>query len=172
MLKIVYGILAAEKSIRIDNQSQPFAYQQPELIKYLPQFNFIPKNLSLKRVFQDFGIAYSLFEERFVSFKGTPTSTIGSLSGGEHRLIELYVILKSKTQFVLLDEPFTHLSPIHIEQVKALMLEEKANKGLIITDHMYQDVIGICDNFYVLSNGKTYLASNLDDLEKHSYTSM
>lgn len=172
LLKIIYGILAAEKSIRIDNQSQPFAYQRPDLIKYLPQFNFISKQLSLKRVFQDFEIDYPLFEKRFVSFKGTPTSTIGSLSGGEHRLVELYVILKSKSQFALLDEPFTHLSPIQIEQVKALMLEEKDNKGLIITDYLYQDVIDICDNLYVLSNGKTHIINHIEELEALGYVKM
>jgi ABC-type lipopolysaccharide export system ATPase subunit len=172
LLKIIHGSIDAEKSIRFDNQSQSFAYQRPDLIKYLPQFNFIPKHLSLKRVFQDFEIDYSLFEKRFAAFKGTPTSTIGSLSGGEHRLVELYVILKSKSQFALLDEPFTHLSPIQIEQVKALMLEEKDNKGLIITDHLYQDVIDICDNLYVLSNGKTLIINHIEELEALGYVKM
>jgi ABC-type lipopolysaccharide export system ATPase subunit len=172
LLKIIYGSLTAEKSIRIDNQSQPFAHQRPNLIKYLPQFNFIPKHLSLKRVFQDFEIDYPLFEKRFVAFKGNPTSTIGSLSGGEHRLVELYVILKSKSQFALLDEPFTHLSPIQIEQIKTLIQEEKANKGLIITDHLYQDVIGICDNLFVLSNGKTHIINHIEELEVLGYVKM
>ncbi|HQS53536.1 MAG TPA: ATP-binding cassette domain-containing protein [Sediminibacterium sp.] len=172
LLKIIYGSMAAEKSIRFDNQSEHFAYQRTDLIKYLPQFNFIPKHLSLKRVFQDFEIDYSQFEQQFDTFKSKSASTIESLSGGEHRLVELYVILKSKAQFALLDEPFTHLSPIQIEQVKTLIQEEKANKGLIITDHLYQDVIGICDKLYVLANGKTYLASSLNDLEKIGYASV
>lgn len=169
LLKIIFGSLDSEKSVRFDNQSHPFAYQQPHLIKYLPQFNFIPKQLSLKRIFQDFELDYSLFENRFPEFKSKHQSSIGSLSGGELRLIELYMILKSKVQFALLDEPFTHLSPLQIEKAQALMFEEKINKGILITDHLHEAVRNICDNLYVLSNGKTHLTKNIEDLERLGY---
>ena len=124
LLKIIFGTLDSEKSVRFDNQSQPFAFQQPYLIKYLPQFNFIPKRLSLKSVFEDFEQDYSIFENRFPEFNSKHLSSIGSLSGGERRLIELYVILKSKAQFALLDEPFTHLSPLQIEKAQKLLSYE------------------------------------------------
>lgn len=169
LLKIIFGTRDSEKSVRFDNQSQPFAFQQPYLIKYLPQFNFIPKQLSLKTVFQDFELDYSLFENCFPEFNSKKLSSIGSLSGGERRLIELYVILKSKTQFALLDEPFTQLSPLQIEKAQELILEEKTNKGIIITDHLYHSVTAICDNFYVLSNGKIHLTKNLEDFERLGY---
>lgn len=169
LLKIIFGTLYSEKSVRFNNQSQPFAYQQPHLIKYLPQFNFIPKQLSLKKIFQDFELDYSLFENRFPEFKSNHQSSIGSLSGGERRLVELFTILKSNTQFALLDEPFTHLSPIQIEKVQELILEEKANKGILITDHLHEAVGNICDNLYVLANGKTHLTKSIEDIEKLGY---
>jgi len=169
LLKIIFGSLDSEKSVRVDNQSQPFAYQQPYLIKYLPQFNFIPKQLSLKRVFQDFELDYSLFENLFPEFRSKHQSSIGSLSGGERRLVELFTILKSNTQFALLDEPFTHLSPLQIEKTQGLILEEKANKGILITDHLNEAVTDICDNLYVLSNGKTHLTKSIEDIEKLGY---
>lgn len=169
LLKIIFGTLDSEKSVRFDNQSQPFAFQQPYLIKYLPQFNFIPKQLSIKRVFQDFELDYSLFENRFPEFRSKHQSSIGSLSGGERRLVELFSILKSNTQFALLDEPFTHLSPLQIEKAKELILEEKINKGILITDHLYQVVSAISENLYVLSNGKTHLTKKLEDLERLGY---
>lgn len=169
LLKIIFGSLDAEKSVRFDNQSQPFAFQKPHLIKYLPQFNFIPKQLCLNRIFQDFELGYSLFENRFPEFKSKHQSSIGSLSGGERRLLELFTILKSNTQFALLDEPFTHLSPIQIEKAQELILEEKINKGILITDHLHEAVRNICDNLYVLSNGKTHLTKNLEDLERLGY---
>lgn len=169
LLKIIFGSLNCEKSVRFDKKSKSQPFKIPELIKYLPQFYFIPKKLSLNKIFQDFDLDYSLLENRFSEFSSKKFSPIGSLSGGERRLIELYVILKSKVAFVLLDEPFTHLSPLQIEKAQELILEEKSNKGIIITDHLYQSVTAICNNFYVLSNGKTHLSNNLTDLERLGY---
>lgn len=169
LMKIIYGTLGCEKSIRLDNLSQKEAFKRIDLLLYLPQFNFIPKSLSLKRVFQDFNIDFNSFAERFPEFELKYKTSIGNLSGGGQRLVELYVIVKSKSQFVMLDEPFTHLSPIQIEKVKELLLEEKTNKGMLITDHMYKQVLDICDNLYVLAEGKTHLTNSLADIEKLGY---
>ncbi len=110
-----------------------------------------------------------LFQQLFLEFSSKTLSSVGSLSGGERRLVELFSILKSNTQFDLLDEPFTHLSPLQIEKAQEIILEEKINKGILITDHLHQAVTAICDNLYVLSNGKTHLTKNLEDLEKLGY---
>jgi len=69
----------------------------------------------------------------------------------------------------MLDEPFTHLSPIQIEKVKELLLEEKVNKGLLITDHVYTQVLDICDNLYILADGKAHLIKSAADIEKLGY---
>ena len=169
LLKIIYGTLRCEKSVRIDNLSQSEAFKRTDLLLYLPQFNFIPKSLSIKRVFQDFGLDFIAFVESFPEFKSKYKSSIGSLSGGGHRLVELYVIVKSKSLFAMLDEPFTHLSPLQIEKVKGLLLEEKTNKGLLITDHMYTQVLDICDNLYLLADGETQLTKSAADIERLGY---
>ncbi len=169
LMKIIYGTLECEKSVRFDNHSQKEAFKRTDLLLYLPQFNFIPKSLSLKRVFQDFNVDFKPFVDMFPEFETKFKTSISNLSGGGQRLVELYVIVKSKSQFVMLDEPFTHLSPIQIEKVKELLLEEKTNKGLLITDHMYRQVLDICDNLYVLADGKTYLTNSVDDIEKLGY---
>lgn len=105
----------------------------------------------------------------FHRFASRYNSSISSLSGGEHRLVELYVIVKATSQFAMLDEPFTHLNPLQIEKVKELLLEEKMNKGLLITDHMYKHIINVCDDLYVLANGKTHWTKSLEDIETLGY---
>lgn len=169
LMKIIYGSLPCEKSVRFDQVAYTEAYKQPDLLRYLPQFNFIPKSFSLKRVFKDFELDYSVFGKTFPEFVSKYTTAVGSLSGGERRLVELYVILKSRSQFAILDEPFTHLNPIQIDKVKELLLEERKHKGLLITDHMYQHIVDVCDNLYVLSNGKTHLTKNREDIETLGY---
>ncbi len=169
LMKIIYGSLKCEKSVRFDNTTQYEAFKRPDLLRYLPQFNFIPKALSLKRVFSDFNLDYSVFAKRFPEFKERYSKPFHTLSGGERRLVELYVIAKSKSQFAMLDEPFTHLNPVQIEKAQALLLEEKENKGLLITDHMYRHITQICDNLYVLLNGKTHLTKSIEEIETLGY---
>ena len=118
LMKIMYGDLKCEKSVRFDSVSYHEAFKRPDLLRYLPQFNFIPKALTLREIFKDFDLDYSTFVKPFPEFIKKYKSTIRSLSGGEQRLIELYIVVKSKSQFAMLDEPFTHLSPIQIEKAK------------------------------------------------------
>ncbi len=165
LMNAAYGNLSCEKSVRVDHVSIVEPYKRPDLIVYLPQFNFIPKSLSLRRVFRDFELEYSSFQNHFPEFAARESESIAQFSGGERRLIELYVIVKSAALFAQLDEPFTHLNPIQIEKAKELLKEEKANKGLLITDHLYEHVMDVCDSLYVLANGKTHLTKSRDDIE-------
>jgi len=169
LMQIINGTLNCEKSVRIDNLPQKNAYGFPNMLLYLPQFNFIPKSLSLQRIFLDFGLDYSLFQIRFPEFKNRHRQKIKQFSGGEQRLIALYLIVKPKTFFAILDEPFTHLNPVQIEKVRELLIEEKENKGILITDHMYKNVTDISDTMYILSNGKTHLTQSPEDIETLGY---
>jgi ABC-type lipopolysaccharide export system ATPase subunit len=169
LLKIIYGSLPCEKSVRINNMAHFIAFKRPDLVRYLPQFDFIPGNFSLKKVFKDYALDYSSFESRFPSFSSKYKYSISSFSGGEIRLIELYIILKSNTAFALLDEPFTHLSPVQVERVKELMLEEKSNKGLLVTDHIFRHITDITDSLYLLAKGKTHLTKSVEDIETLGY---
>lgn len=63
----------------------------------------------------------------------------------------------------MLDEPFTHLMPLQIEKVKELLLQEKHNKGFLVTDHMYKQIIDISDSLYILTNGKTHLTKSITE---------
>ncbi len=170
LMNIICGsLLAASKSVRFDKISIIDAYKRPDLLLFLPQFNFIPKSLSLKRIFSDFNLSYPEFEKIFPEFQSKYTSSIKNLSGGQRRLTEVYVIIKSKTQFALLDEPFSHLMPLHIQKVKEILLEEKHNKGFLITDHMYKQIIDVSDSLYILKDGKTHGSKNLNDIEALGY---
>jgi ABC-type lipopolysaccharide export system ATPase subunit len=170
LMKIIYGTLMPnDKSIRIDGNSIINNYRDPRDIRYLPQGRFIPKFLALKRIFQDFELDFSDFTNEFPEFKRLYKSKFKNLSGGEQRILEIYSILASKTKFCMLDEPFTQVMPLHVETLRKLILREKKNKGIIITDHLYKYIIDICDNLYVINDGKTYLTKNFQDIETLGY---
>lgn len=81
----------------------------------------------------------------------------GNLSGGQRRLAEIHVFLNSSSPFVILDEPFTYLTPIQIEELKKSFVVYKSEKGIIISDHQYRHVIDVSDKIYLLKFGKTHL---------------
>jgi ABC-type lipopolysaccharide export system ATPase subunit len=170
LMKIIYGELVPnDKSVRIDGHALPNRYRNPDDIRYLPQSEFIPKSLTVKRIFKNFELDFLDFANEFPEFEKFHNSKFKSLSGGEQRILEIYSILASKTKFCMLDEPFSQVMPVHVEKIKGLILREKKNKGIIITDHLYQYIIDICDNLYVISSGKTHLTKSLQDIERLGY---
>lgn len=171
LMQIISGILEAEsRSVRFDGKIVFELTGRSDLLLYLPQFNFIPSFLTIERIFRDFCLDISEFKAYFPEFDSKSKMKISEFSGGERRLIELYVIIKSKSQFALLDEPFTHISPMQVERIKTLLIQEKENKGFIITDHMFRDILDISDSIYLLNKGKLYLAESVADLEILGYT--
>lgn len=172
LMNIVYGELKTmNKSIRLDGKAICDGYKNPKTIRYLPQFNFIPPHLKLKRVLKDFDLDFEKFVGYFPDFDKYYDTKLYQLSGGERRIVEIFTILASDTQFCMLDEPFSQVMPVHVDTIKQLISQEKANKGVIITDHLYEHIIDICDEIYVIVNGKTYLIDSRDDLIKLGYIS-
>jgi len=170
LMNIIYGELnPTDKSIRLDGIAAINGLRHPELVRYLPQHRFIPGPLTIKRIFKDFRLDFEEFVHEFPEFEKYHKTRLNKLSGGERRIVEVYAILGSKTKFCLLDEPFSHIMPAHVDVIRKLILREKQTKGIIITDHMYQHIIDICDQLYVIHAGKTYLTKSLQDLETFGY---
>lgn len=170
LMKILFGELSPDyKSIRINGNTLSTSHRSPKDMRYLPQKRFIPNSLTIKKVFSDFNLDFANFIYVFPEFEKLYKSKLVNLSGGEKRIVEIYVILVSETKFCMLDEPFSHIMPTHISSIKKLIIQEKENKGIIITDHMYKHIIDIYDDLYVINNGKIYLIKSIEDLETLGY---
>jgi ABC-type multidrug transport system ATPase subunit len=170
LMKILLGeLIPNEKSIRINGKVLITSNRSPKDLRYLPQKRFVPNSLTIKRIFNDFKLDFADLIFNFPEFEKFYKSRLINLSGGERRIIEIYTILASQTKFCMLDEPFSQVMPIHIDSIKKLILREKENKGIILTDHMYKYIIDICDDLYVINNGKTYLTKSIEDIETLGY---
>lgn len=170
LMNIIFGSLTpTSKSVRFNGDNIQAAYKEAELVLYLPQYHFIPGKLTLKRIFSDFNLVYDTFESSYPEFRNKYNNRIDQLSGGQRRFIEVYVILKSPSKFVMLDEPFSQLSPLLIEALKTLIIEQKEIKGLLLTDHMYQHVMEISEDLYLLSEGNVHLIKNVEEIERLGY---
>lgn len=170
LLNILYGVLLpTDRSVRINGISLHKNSRDPSTMRYLPQHGFIPKFLTVRKVFKDFNLDFSLFSESFPEFMKYFNLRLRTLSGGERRLIEIYTILMADSRFCLLDEPFSHIMPVHIETIKKLILDQKQQKGIMITDHLYDHILDICDDTYLIASGKTFPVRDFNDLAELGY---
>jgi ABC-type lipopolysaccharide export system ATPase subunit len=71
----------------------------------------------------------------------------------------------------LLDEPFTHISPVQTEFFKPIIKACAKRKGIIVTDHQYYNVLGVADRLIILENGCTKPIKDVDDLVTYRYLS-
>jgi lipopolysaccharide export system ATP-binding protein len=78
-----------------------------------------------------------------------------TLSGGERRRLEIARAMVSQPEFILLDEPFTGIDPIAIEELQKIMnsLKEKG-LGVLVTDHSVRETLKIVDRAYIIDKGK------------------
>ena len=173
LMNVILGNLkASNNSIRFDGRTVTNAFKRPDLILYLPQFNFIPGSLKIKQVLDDFKLEKNDFENWFPEFITKVDLKVEKLSGGQRRLLEIYVIAKAPSLFAMLDEPFTHLHPFQIEKVKEFLSTEKNLKGFLITDHLFEHLLEISDSVYLLKDGKTHLTKTKFDLETLGYVNL
>ena len=138
-------------------------------IKYLPQGRLIPEGMKLLRAFDLYGVNYWTFVNRFPKFSRHHDSPLYELSGGEARLAELYLVLYSDAPFYILDEPFTRVDPVNIEEVKAMIRERARDHGIIVTDHNYDAISSVADNLFVIADGYTNPVRSRKDLVRHGY---
>ncbi|MBI2996779.1 MAG: LPS export ABC transporter ATP-binding protein [Candidatus Melainabacteria bacterium] len=91
-----------------------------------------------------------------------------SLSGGERRRVEIARVLACDPKFVLLDEPFTGIDPIAIQDIQRLIadLKIKRNIGILLTDHNPRATLSICDRAYIIQDGRILLSGLTKDIAK------
>ena len=155
LLKIIFGTLFTDyKFIRINDKILDQPFKTKNLISYLNQDNFLPKNITVKQVVEIYSddLDQKEFLEDEVLSKVLGTK-IRNLSGGESRYLEVKLILTLDSLFVLLDEPFNGISPLHIEIVKNMIIDKSVKKGIILTDHDYRNVLDVANKYYLLFDG-------------------
>jgi len=170
LLKLIFGeIRTNEKSVRINGNILFKDNRNPNDMRMLPQFNFLPKYLRVIQAFKYFNVIYSEFCDLFNEFFECANLKIGELSGGNIRIIETYLILKSNSKFCILDEPFSHLSPKNASIFIEIIKQEKKKKGIILTDHLYDYITDISDELYLIKDCTSYKIDDIDKLRDYGY---
>jgi len=166
LLKIIFGSLAAEnRFVAIDDIRTNGLFQNKGLIGYLPQESFLPGHTKIKSIvtlYCEPHQAALLLEHDLV--KPFLAKKSRELSGGERRMIEVLIMIYSTARYLLFDEPFNGITPLHIEKIKILIQQNTVKKGFIITDHDYTNIIAISSRVILLHKGAVKKIERLNDL--------
>lgn len=138
-------------------------------VRYLPQKPFLPPGMRLSEIFGYFGADYGLFVQDFPKFEIYYNNKVRELSGGEQRILEIWLVLCSGAPFCILDEPFSYLGPIAIEAVQKIIDRQKRTTGIIISDHNYEALLDVSDEVLLLSDGYVHQVRDRSDLVKYGY---
>ena len=135
-------------------------------ISYLPQEASIFKNLNVRdNIMAILETRKGLTAQQRISKLESLVSTLqienildnngASLSGGERRRVEIARALATEPKFLLLDEPFAGIDPISIMEIQKIIKELVISDiGVLITDHNVRETLRVCDEAYIISEGK------------------
>jgi len=88
-----------------------------------------------------------------------------TLSGGERRRLEITRALVTNPSFILLDEPFSGIDPIVVNEAQEIIKELKEKGlGILLTDHNVRETLSITDRAYLIAEGKILISGNATEL--------
>jgi ABC-type multidrug transport system ATPase subunit len=171
LLQIIFGTMKGDSQfIKFNDQVLTKQSERKNKIAYLPQTLMFPKDIKIKNLISLFCNEINtqkLFNSDLI--QPVLNRTMRNLSGGERRMVEVLTIIHSDADFILLEEPYSGLSPILKEKIMNMIMELSQEKGFIISDFNVEEAIKISDEFYLLSNTSLKQMKDLKELQQHYY---
>lgn len=171
LLKILFGVMNADnKFIKIDGVVYNKPFKTPGLVSYLPQHPFLLEHLTVEQtviIYLD-GVGVDAFLDDELLGK-LRNSKVAHLSGGESRYLEIKLLLSMPSKFVLLDEPFNGVAPIMIDRLKIMIAQHSKTKGIMLTDHDYNNVLDVANKYCLVYDGGIKKIENKHDLVRYNY---
>ena len=171
LLKIIFGSLFADqKFVKIEDKIINGLFDNQNLIKYLPQDHFLPNHIAVTTIISLFcdkkNASLIRGKELIKPMLGKKSNQV---SGGEKRILEILLIIYSDARYILIDEPFNGVDPIYKESIKSMIKDQSKDKGFIITDHDYRNIIDISTRMILIHDGGTKAIRNKKDLQYWGY---
>ncbi|MCE7871347.1 LPS export ABC transporter ATP-binding protein [bacterium CPR1] len=139
--------------------------QEPSIFRHLS----VEENLRL--IWEVRGVAARLQAEKLeallgeFSLKRVRKSIAYVLSGGERRRVEIARSLAMDPDFLLLDEPFTGVDPIAVNEIQEIIVRlRERGIGILITDHNVRETLAITDRAYIIRDGRILVAGNAREI--------
>lgn len=169
LLRIIFGALKPHfKFLRIDGIQTNNGAETGKL-SYLPQHFFIPSYLKVGDVISLFTRNHQSELREHPLVAPVLDQKLYALSGGNRRLIETLAMIYSDAKYVLLDEPFSQMAPLLVDEIIGAINRFRKEKGFIITDHYFRQILKCSTRVVLIHNRCNYKISSDEDLIVHGY---
>ena len=92
---------------------------------------------------------------------------IKELSKGNQQKVQFITAILHEPKLLILDEPFSGLDPINVEEfMKTINELKEKGTAIIFSSHRMEHVELFCDKLVILVHGKSVLQGNLKDIKK------
>jgi ABC-2 type transport system ATP-binding protein len=149
--------------------------QVSKLIGYLPEHNPLYMEMYIREFLTFMGGLYELKGkaaknriEELISLCGLEVEShkkIHQLSKGYRQRVGLAKALIHDPEVIILDEPTTGLDPNQLVEIRNLIKNISADKTLILSTHIMQEVEAICEKVVIINKGKIVVSDLLKNLK-------
>ncbi len=93
---------------------------------------------------------------------------VKDLSKGNKQKIQFIVSVLHNPDLIILDEPFSGLDPISVDELKKAVLKlKKEGKTIIFSSHRMEHIEELCESVMILDKGKAILQGKLKEIEEN-----
>lgn len=174
-MKMITGYLSPDAGLAkvcgIDISLDPIAAKQK--IGYLPEANPLYHDMYVREYLDFIAGVHQISNKKsaidsVIQLTGlSPESSkkIGQLSKGYKQRVGLAAALIHDPQVLVLDEPTSGLDPNQIIEIRNVIKAQGANKTVLFSSHILQEVTAICDRVIIINKGKMVANDSIANLQ-------
>ena len=170
LMKILTGYIPASEGSAmvcgLDCAKDSLAVRQK--VGYLPEHNPLYLDMYVTEflgfVANLYGAPEEAGEQRIAEVGLTPErhKQIKQLSKGYRQRVGLAAALVHDPEVLILDEPTTGLDPNQLVEIRKLIRRVGANKTVLLSTHIMQEVEALCDRVIFIRQGKIVREASMD----------
>lgn len=175
MMKIITGYLAADEGLvtingkKVESNNVSVRAQ----IGYLPENNPLYTDLFVREYLEMVAGFYKIQNKKeqvarmveLTGLKAEQHKKIGALSKGYRQRVGLAQALIHDPEVLILDEPTTGLDPNQLEEIRNLIKQISANKTVMLSTHIMQEVEAICSRVIIINKGEVVADGSIDQIK-------
>lgn len=176
LLKIVAGYLRPSSgTVSVNNlKADPDNTEFKRLIGYLPENNPLYTDLYVREYLELVAGLYKITNRKrrigeMIELTGLGPEMhkkIGALSKGYRQRVGLAQALIHDPALLILDEPTSALDPAQLVEIRQMIRNISANKTVLLSTHIMQEVEAICDKVMILNQGKIVAMETPEKIKK------
>jgi len=176
LIRHLTGVLAQDSGeILIGGEGILDNVKTKERMGYIPDDLYFYPNYSLKAMAKYYkGLYPSWSDERYhemlSKFGLNENGKLSKFSKGMQKQAAFILVMSTRPDLLVLDEPIDGLDPIMRKNVWSYVLGDVADHEMtvLISSHNLRELEGICDSVGILSNGRIKFEGKLEDLKNET----